>query len=260
MSHALYEGWVHHRRHSPRAHAFSYRLFMVYLDLDRLDEAFAGRWLWSAKRPALAWFRRADYYGDATRPLALCIREAVSQALGRPAPGPVHMLTHLRYFGFGMNPITLYYCFEADGVALAAVVAEVHNTPWNEKHLYVWPGALAQGGEHHFEKAFHVSPFMPLSMEYHCRFSAPGDDLEVHLENWAGKKRVFEAGLVLRRGPLTARTQRRALYRFPLMTVQVFAAIYYEAFRLWWKRTPYYPHSKAAEASMKTAQEGKPLL
>jgi uncharacterized protein len=134
---ALYFGSVRHRRHEPVPHRFTYRLFMVYLDLSEIDDAFAGRWLWSATRPALARWRRSDYFGDPARPLDQEVRDAVRES-GRPRPsGPVRMLTHLRYFGYIQNPVTLYYCFSPDGETVDAVLAEITNTPWGERHHYV---------------------------------------------------------------------------------------------------------------------------
>ena len=99
----------------PHPHEFSYPLFMVYLDLSELDEVFRGRLLWSTERPAVAWFRRADYLGDPERPLHEEVLDVVA-ASGQPRPsGPVRMLTHLRYLGYVQNPVTFYYCFDATG-------------------------------------------------------------------------------------------------------------------------------------------------
>ena len=133
----LYEGTMRHRRFRPVPHAFGYRLFMVYLDLDELDEVFAGRWLWSTTRCALARFRREDHLGVPTVPLPDAVRALVKERLGFRPTGPVRLLTHLRYFGFVMNPVSFYYCFAADGKQLEAIVAEVNNTPWGERHCYV---------------------------------------------------------------------------------------------------------------------------
>ena len=134
MHSALYEGWVRHRRHRPVAHEFRFPLCMVYLDLDELPELFRDSWLWSAERPALAWFRRADHLGPPDAPLAQCVRDRVAAITGRRPAGPVRLLTHLRYAGFAMNPVSFYYCFDAGGERLEAVLAEVTNTPWRERH------------------------------------------------------------------------------------------------------------------------------
>jgi DUF1365 family protein len=130
MESCLYAGWVRHRRLAPRPHAFRYRLCMLWLDLDEIERVFAGRWLWSARRPNLAWWRRADHLGDAATSLAGAVRDEVARQSGGRPRGPVRLLTHPRYFGFGFNPISLFYCYAEDGVTLEAVLAEVTNTPW----------------------------------------------------------------------------------------------------------------------------------
>lgn len=222
-------------------HEFDYRVFMMYLDLDELDEVFRGRWLWSTGRPNLAWWRRADYFGPSSRPVDECVRDAVEEA-GLPRPsGPVRMLTHLRYFGYVQNPVTFYYCFDSDGTTPAAVLAEITNTPWGERHAYVlpWDDRTLSG---HFPKAFHVSPFMPMDVDYVWRFNRPEGALTVHMENVAAGERVFDATLSLRRRELSAGTLARALSTHPWMTARVALGIYGQAARLWLKRTPFHSH------------------
>jgi DUF1365 family protein len=114
-------------------------MFMVLLDLDELPRCFDGRLLWSARRPALAWFRRADYLGDPGTPLARAVRELVAERTGTRPEGPIRLLTHLRYFGHCFNPVSFYYCYDRDGERVQAVVAHVTNTPWGERHAYVMP-------------------------------------------------------------------------------------------------------------------------
>ncbi len=248
MKSAIYSGWVHHLRHAPRPHAFRYRVFMPYLDLDELPELFDGRLLWSARRPALAWFRRADHLGDPTRPLDLCVRDLVEARTGQRPAGPVRLLTHLRYFGYCMNPVSFYYCYAEDGETLEHVVAEVSNTPWDERHCYVLDAreAARDGSwlEFAFDKAFHVSPFMRMDQRYQWRFTAPGDRLGVHMRTVDDGVCTFEAGMGLEARPVTAGNLARALARHPFMTGKVIGAIYLQALRLWLKGVPFHEHPK----------------
>lgn len=246
MHSALYTGRLRHRRFVPRAHRFSYPLFMMYVDLAELDEVFRGRWLWSVRRPALAWLRRADYLGDAAVPLDTAVRERVAERTGVRPAGPIRMLTHLRYFGVAFNPVTFYYCFDPSDTRVEAVVAEITNTPWKERHAYVLTEAMAEPGERGlrfcFAKEFHVSPFMPMAMSYDWRFDTPGRRLCVHMQNYQHGERVFDATLELSRREIGGASLARALLAFPCMTASVVARIHIQALRLWLKRVPFHAH------------------
>jgi len=249
MNSRIYKGWVRHRRVAPTQNRFRYRMFMLYLDLAELPGLFDGTPFWSARRPAPARFKRSDYLGPADQPLDQAVRDLVEQRLGSRPSGPIRLLTHLRYFGYCMNPVSFYYCFDATGEALETIVAEITNTPWGERHQYVLPcggpesrtaGSATQRFE--FDKDFHVSPFMPMAMQYHWFFNEPGDRLLVHMQNFLDGGRMFDATLALKREPLTTGALLGVLATYPLMSFKVIAAIHWQALRLWWKKTPFFAH------------------
>lgn len=248
MHSALYKGWISHRRVTPTQNRFRYRLYMAWLDLAELPGLFDGYWLWSARRPALAWFRRRDYLAPHDRPLAEVARDLVEAHLGRRPAGAVRLLTHLRYFGFCFNPVSFYYCYDAAG-ALDAIIAEVTNTPWGERHEYVLDVGAARRsaagtGAHAFSfpKAFHVSPFLPMDMHYEWRLDEPGEHLNVHIRNERDGRHVFDATLALARQPISSASLAHALVSYPFMTAKVVVMIHWQALKLLAKRTPFYPH------------------
>ena len=249
---AVYEGWVRHRRFEPVEHAFRYRLFMPYLDLDELPQLLDAFPLWSARRPAPARFRRADFMGDPDRPLAECARDLVAERTGQRPGGPVRLLANVRYLGHVFNPVCLYYCFDAGDEQVEAVVADVTNIPWGESHPYVLARG-ARGGRvlsDGFDKALHVSPLMGMEHSYRFAATEPGADLVVHIASSnrdrdpaaSGDGAVFDATLSLRRREISAGLMTRMLARYPAMSLQVVAKIYAQTLRLKLKGARYFPH------------------
>ena len=246
----LYEGTLTHRRFGPRDHAFQYRLYMAYLDLDELDRACPNEWIRS-ERFAWASFLRSDHVGNPTERLTESIKKLVYSKIGISVNGPIRLLTQLRTWGYYFSPLNMYFCFEADGTTLIAIVAEVSNTPWDEKHLYVlWEGNQLPSGEalkYRHQKAFHVSPFMSMDHMYDWSIGMPCEKLRIGIRSTHQNQLLFHARLELHRRALNRATLRRMQIRYPLVTLQIVTAIYHQAFRLWKKKLPFYPHPKAAQ-------------
>jgi DUF1365 family protein len=235
---------------------------MLLVDLDELPALFDRYWFWSARRRALAQFRRSDYLtgpGGTTQDLREAVRDRVEQELGRRPLGAVRLLTHLRYFGYSFNPVSFYYCYappQADGAeTLEAIVAEITNTPWKERHAYVLDAAAtppvrsADGGcafRFEFDKQFHVSPFMPMRMHYRWQLEAPGPALRIYMQNFpggdSGGEAVFDASLDLRAATISPAHLAGALLTYPFITLRVVLLIHWQAVRLWFKRSPFYTH------------------
>lgn len=244
---AVYEGSVRHRRFEPIEHSFRYRFFLIYLDLDELPGVLDPFPLYSARRRAPASFRRADFMGDPRRPLDECAREAVEAETGIRPAGPVRLLTGLRYLGHSFNPVSFYYCFDPAGERVEAVVADVENIPWGERHAYVLARGKSEGTvlTDELDKRLHVSPLMGMEQTYGFRASEPGERLAVHIESrpraGAGSK-SFDATLSLRRRELSRPLLAGMLARYPAMSLQVVAKIYAQSLRLKLKGARYFPH------------------
>lgn len=242
LNSAIYTGLVHHRRFTPTPHQFQYRVFMMYLDLDELPQIFTSRWFWSYLKPNIACFKRSDYFGDAAQPLKTEILRKVEQDIGKKPLGKVCLLTNMRYFGHCFNPVSFYYCYAADNKTIEAIVTHITNTPWGEDYAYVHD--CAENSPLHFSlsKSFHVSPFMPMNIDYDWRFSTPADTLNVYMKNIQSDAKMFDATLTLARQALTATALNLTLLKYPLMTIKVVAAIYWQALQLWVKRVPFHTH------------------
>lgn len=242
----LYVGTVRHRRFSPTPHAFEYALFMVLLDIDRIPESMRISRLTGYNRPNWAAFYERDHLdGDATRPLRERLRDAAAAAGETLPDGRIYLLTHLRYLGYVFNPISIFYCYDGDG-ALRLVLAEVNNTYGGRKYYWLHPADdVARRFRSRASKSMYVSPFMEFDVDYDFVLTPPSDKLVAHMNvlrrGRDGLPRMFDATLSLDRRPWTAGAIRSALLRFPWMTVQVIAAIHWEALRLRLKGLPVMP-------------------
>jgi DUF1365 family protein len=257
---AVYEGWVRHRRMSPVEHSFRYRFFLTYLDLAELPGVLDPFPLYSARRRAPARFRRGDYLGDPARPLDECVRDTVA-AVGAPRPtGPVRLLTGLRYLGHSFNPVSFYYCFDPTGRRVEAVVAEVENIPWGERHAYVLERGEREGTvlAEEMQKTHHVSPLMGMDQTYSFRAGTPGERLQIHIDSRPREAAPAEPGggvatavatLSLRRRELSRPLMLGLLARYPANSLQTVAKIYMQAARLKLKGARYYPHPEGAEVA-----------
>jgi DUF1365 family protein len=250
---AIYTGKVRHRRFSPKHHAFEYDVFMMYLDTREVETIFSLSKFWSLKKFAPVQFKRCDFHidkkniGKSTLPCVdESVRNSIQSEIGVRPTGPIRMLVNLRYWGFNINPLSTYYCFDDAGENVIAILAEVHNTPWNERHAYVLAGDnFSKKQKINFAKEFHVSPFNPTAMDYHWNSTTPGATLALHLENWQDDTKVMDATMTLTREAITARSMNKILIRFPWMTVKVVSAIYWQALKLWWKGVPIFNHPES---------------
>ncbi|WP_425401088.1 DUF1365 domain-containing protein [Aeoliella sp.] len=258
MHSCLYEGAVAHHRRDPVAHRFRYSLVMAYLDLDELPQLVGRGKLLSDRRWSLASFCHSDRLFDESRSLDNQVRELCAERSGHRPSGPIRVLTQLRWYGYYFSPLNLYYAFDPTGQRVEQVLAEVSNTPWGERHVYVLcdHNRTASGGlRYEHAKDFHVSPFMSMEGNYRWRLTTPGDALTVCLSRRVPGERSFDANLTLRRKEMSAANLRTALIRYPAMTAQVTAAIYYQALKLWWKRCPYHPHPNRTQKNFSSKQQ-----
>ncbi|MBV08438.1 DUF1365 domain-containing protein [Rubinisphaera sp.] len=240
----LFVGQVSHVRERPVRNVFRYRLFMLYLDLEELPTVFDRYWLWSAERNNVAAFYRKDHLRTSSENLLDGARNLVEERLGFRPQGPIRLLTHLRYYGFMMNPVSFYFCYDNDQKPVA-MIAEVNNTPWGEQHCYVmkWDSSIENGIQKwEIEKEFHVSPFMEMQMRYRWEVREPGKQLLVNIANHDTEGLLFSAGMNLQRREINSMNLAKCLIKYPAMTLKVYAAIHWQALKLWAKGVKYVPH------------------
>jgi DUF1365 family protein len=240
---ALYVGSVMHARLAPTPHRFRYRVFTLYVDLDRLEEADRLSRLFSVDRWNLVCLRTADHGACGATPLAGWARETFA-AEGISA-ARVRLLAYPRLFGYAFNPLSLFYGFD-DAGRLVGAIAEVRNT-FGERHCYVLP--LAPGARARADKAFHVSPFLDMAHTYRFGLAAPDAQARVSIVEHDARGPVLTALFAGARRPLTTGALLATLLRTPLMTLKVTAAIHLEAVRLWRKGLRIVPHPRRSGTS-----------
>jgi DUF1365 family protein len=236
----VFVGTLRHRRHAPVAHAFTYRLFMVLLDIDRIETLLGVSRFTSHNRLNWATYDERDHLGDPTLPLRVRLeQDAVREGMNLP-DGPIFLLTHLRYLGYCFNPISFFYLFDRDS-RLRLVAAEVHNTVGGSRTYWLRPEGDGRRFRARASKALYVSPFLPPDLDYRFALTLPAERHVAHIEAVRDGSRVFDATLSLERRPWSAKEIRRCLLRQPAMTAAVTAGIHWQALRLWWKGVPVIP-------------------
>ena len=242
----IYTGTIRHRRFTPFNHFFSYPLFMVYLDLNSFEERLKKSWIWNVNRFALVSFMRDDYHGNSNIDLDTSVRRTIYKKTGKNIKGPIRLLTHLRYFGYCFNPVSIYYCFNEADTKVEVIMAEVTNTPWKERHSYIIDNnknnKTTKNISVKLDKRLHVSPFWGMDHKYEWLFSEPSKRLLVNMKNFKDKNKVFDANLSMKRTPFNLKNLIKQVMKFPFLTIIIVFRIHWHALKLWLKKAPFYMH------------------
>ncbi len=248
---ALYFGDVMHARLKPMGHRFSYRVMSLLVDLDRLDEADRQSALFGVNRAALYSFHEKDH-GDRDGSSLLGYARRCARGHGLDLTGGrVLLLCYPRLLGYTFNPLSVYFCHQADG-RLALLIYEVRNT-FGDIHAYALPvrpeDQSAAGIRQQQDKLFYVSPFVGMAMRYHFRVSPPAASVRLRILETDGDGPLLAATFNGRRRPLTTRALLRSFVSLPLVTCKIMAAIHWEALRLWSKGARLVPREPAGNGS-----------
>jgi DUF1365 family protein len=245
---ALYECRVMHHRLTPKEHRFSYRVFYLWLDLDELEALDGSLRAFSRNRWNLFSFFDRDHLdlGETTLK-ANILRWLREQDMDVSVIARIRLLTFPRVLGYIFNPVCFYFCLDEQGEALCAI-AEVTNT-FHEQKPYLLRERDADGRFRLLTpKHFYVSPFSALDLNFDFKLGMPSENVEIHIDDREGDRRVFLSALTGKRAPLTDGRLLWFMVKYPLLTLRVIFLIHWHAFLLWCKRLPV--HRKAAQPEM----------
>ncbi|MGY2906868.1 DUF1365 domain-containing protein [Bradyrhizobium sp. URHC0002] len=245
---SLYVGEVMHARLKPMGHRFSYRVMSLLIDLDRLADADRQSALFGVNRAALYSFHEADHgRRDGSSMRAWVQLRAAERGIDLTG-GRVLLLCYPRLLGYTFNPLSVYFCYRADG-GLALLIYEVRNT-FGDIHPYVLPvlsGEISDAGvRQQQDKLFYVSPFIEMAMRYHFRVLPPGERVQLRILETDREGPLLAATFNGSRRMLNTKELLRAFFALPLVTMKIMAAIHWEALRLWLKGARPVPRKDAA--------------
>jgi DUF1365 family protein len=245
---SLYIGRTVHTRFAPRPHRFAYGVFQLLLDIDRMDEAFAGLKLMRLGRLGLFSFEPRDHGARDATPLRDWVTARLAEAGITASARRIRLLSFPRVLGFVFNPLSIYFIHDEDE-RLEAVIYEVNNT-FGQTHAYVTPATGAASEHQAVDKAFYVSPFFRVEGGYRFRLSAPAERFKLVIVKEVDGQRDFVASQMAHRRALTDSQLLRLSFVMPLMTFGVVAAIHWEALRLWIKGAPFGARPAGPKAGM----------
>ena len=254
---SLFVGKVMHHRMKPREHRFTYSVFNVLLDLDRLDEADKASPVFSVEGFNLFSFSAKDHGLRDGSSLRAHVDGLLAKE-GFKAPARVLLLAYPRVLGYVFNPLSVYYCHDETG-DLNAIIYEVRNT-FGDLHTYVRPvraGEKSDAGVRQVQrKAFYVSPFLDMNQTYHFRMLPPREEVRVRILETDGDGPILAATFSGTQKPFKTSQFLKLFFSIPLLTLKVMAAIHWEALKLWRKRIKF--HSRAKSVSGQVQPENTP--
>lgn len=250
---AVASAQIRHRRYLPKAHEFSAQLTYLWFDPDQIKTFTQKSWLWSSSRWNFLTLDERDFLDMECG----SIRQKISRLLIKQEnyrlthADAIRVLALPRTLGFRFNSVVFYLVFDATEQPVF-VFSEITNTPWNERKVYIHDcrknavvHAPYRSHQFNFQKDFHVSPFMPMALDYRWRFSFSEQQNVIHMQLFEQNVLQFDATMNFSLQKITVPSQQHRYAVFKVFEpFKMVMGIYLNAFRLWKKKIPFYPNPK----------------
>lgn len=247
----LFVGSVMHMRLRPVRHHFRHRMIALWLDIDRLGDTAGRLRLFGYNRFNLFGFYDQDHGPRDGSPLRPWVEARLAEA-GAPRPERIMALAFPRVLGHEFNPLTVYYCYDAEE-RLSALVYEVKNTIDGQHAYPVRLDPAEDVHRHSRRKRFYVSPFIGMDKTYRflardtadrlaLRINEAGAEGEELIATWSGRPELLTDATVFRRS-----------FSHPLMSLKVVGLIHWHALRLLLKGAPVLGRRSARPAQRRGA-------
>ncbi len=259
MNSCLYECRVMHCRVRPKRHQFTHTTFMFYLDLDEIDTLAKSIPFFSHNRRNIYEFRDADHFEPDSRPIKEKVRDFIRRKGVDMLQGRIMLLTNVRTFGHIFNPVSFYFCFDAQHQPFCAVV-EIGNTFGEIKPFYVGPEQFKDGKFiSQQKKFFYISPFVDMDIPLDFQIRVPDDKLNIQIDDFDAEGKFLYTTLTGPRRPLTLGQLIQYTFTIPFVTLKVIGLIHWHALLLWLKKVPHHAKENHPELQKHLLREWKKL-
>jgi len=250
MKASFCSGSVVHNRLTPKSHRFTYQMSWCLFDLDSIDDLFKQSRFWSLNKFNIVSIRNKDYINNTPASIKSKVRTYLLNHTDKEFNGKIFLFTHPRYMGFGFNSVNFYFCYENDH--LLYILSEINNTPWKQKHVYFHDCLNPMNNKgnkifdyvFNFKKEFHISPFVDMEIDYQWKFTVSPEKFTVQMRLNKQDKRLMNVSLNTVVVPIGKNDLIKWTLKKPFQALKMFTGIYWQAFKLWAKKIPFFTHPK----------------
>ena len=240
---SIFNGIVSHSRLIPKKHSFTYKVFSILFDIDKLDETQRSCSLFSYNKFNFFSFYYKDHgEKNGSNPknwiLKIVKKEKINESNLK-----IYCLCYPRILGYVFNPITVWFIYSKNNLKM--IVYEVRNT-FGEDHSYVFKlDKESQKLNHKSKKLLHVSPFISMDGSYEFSTNISNERVKIIIKEISNGEHLLTASFSGKAKPLKDKNLFLNFLLYPMLTLKVIFGIHFQALLLWSKNIKYIKHKKS---------------